>query len=91
MMYVLTLGSTDTEEDAIAVSKTKLAARTHAVKTLRGILTDAGVEFEFNTKVVPHLSADTKREEVLGNVHLDDDSLYPEAEDWIRITKVPTV
>lgn len=89
MMYVLTLGSTDTDEDAIAVSKTMKAARAHAVKTLRGILTDIGVEDEYNTKTIPYDHVPVTPNEVIGNVRIDYEDDEPQ--DWIRITKVPTV
>ena len=89
MMYVLTLGSTDTDEDTIAVSKTIKAARKHAVKTLRGILTDIGDEGEYNTKVIPYDHEHAEGAEVIGNVRIDYEDDEPQ--DWIRITKVPTV
>lgn len=87
-MYVLTLGSTDTDDKPIAVSHSLPIARFHAVKTLVTILEDVQIDGEYKTVRLPSLEDD--RTEVYGNIHVGEspDDKYPTAVDWVYVTEV---
>lgn len=90
-MFVLTLGSTDTDDKPVATAVDDVAARYHAYKILKEILVDAGQDGEYKTVRLPQYDDGIRR--VFGNIHVGEsvNDTFPTMVDWVYVTDVPEV